>query len=213
MERKCYQYCAIGDSLTVGVGSSFFTKGLITRYVYLTREVLNAPVIPSVFGKIGATTGDILNSLNNPIIRRRIENSEIITITAGGNDLIHAAEQYLLDKNEEDFFYALENGNKNLKAIIHQIVEFKQKDALYIIRMMNLYNPFSDIKGTDTWVEAYNQNIERLARSPIVKVANIHDLFYGKEKELLSMDHIHPNSQGYHIIADALSQLGYAPLI
>lgn len=213
MERKVYRYCGIGDSLTVGVGSILFTKGFITRYLYLTGKVLKAPILPSTFGKIGATTGDILDSLNNKFVAKEIEEADIITITAGGNDLIDAAENFAEDKNEDDFFIALESGKRNLKNIIHRIMEIKQKQDPYIVRMMNLYNPFPELMVADKWVEAFNHNIERLKKPPIIKVADIHDLFLNREKELLFFDHIHPNYKGYAIIADALSRLGYEPLI
>ncbi|PTY73831.1 hypothetical protein B5V88_16615 [Heyndrickxia sporothermodurans] len=212
MERRIIRYCAIGDSLTVGIGSDIFSKGFITRYVYLTRQALNTRVHPAVFGKTGATTGDILKSLNHPFLYKGIKEADIITITAGGNDLIDAAKQFLQDKKEEDFFIALEKGKRNLEDIIKRLTDIKQNDQRYIIRMMNLYNPFPEIKGVDKWVEAFNHNIESLTKSPLIKVADIHHLFMGKEQEVLSSDHIHPNHRGYCLIANALTKLGYDPL-
>ncbi|MGE8205156.1 GDSL-type esterase/lipase family protein [Heyndrickxia sp. NPDC080065] len=213
MDRRFLRYCAIGDSLTVGVGSTCFVKGFITRYLSLTRKTVEMPIFPSIFGKSGATSGDILNNLNHPFISTRVKDAEIITITAGGNDLIGAAKAFLQNKNEKDFLIALENGKKNLSKIINRIMNLKHSQGPYIIRMINLYNPFPNIAGADKWVEEYNHNIERLANPPIIQVANIHDLFHGKEKELLAHDHIHPNNKGYLIIANALFQLGYEPLI
>lgn len=207
--RDVLGYCALGDSLTVGVGSTFFVKGFITRYLYLTRQTLKRPIAPVVFGKIGATSADIANSLNYPTIIEGIKRSEIITITAGGNDLIDAAQNFLQTKNEKEFLVALDNCNKNLTTIVERIKSIKRDHPSYIIRMINLYDPFSDIPGTDKWVEAFNRSIERHSQSPIIKVANIHDLFAGKEEMLLANDHIHPNDHGYAIIADALHHLGY----
>jgi lysophospholipase L1-like esterase len=207
--KEVLRYCAIGDSLTVGVGSSYFIKGFITKYLNLTRETLNKPIIPYIFGKNGATTADILRSLLHPFVRGGIIRSDIITITAGGNDLIDAAEAFLQTKNEKEFYVAQDHGKKNLAAIIDTIIKMKSERDPYIIRMMNLYDPFENIPGTDKWVESFNQGIERLSSPPFIKVANIHDRFKGKTNELLANDHIHPNNLGYSIIADALYELGY----
>ena len=213
MEKRHINYCGLGDSLTVGVGSNIFEKGFIGRYLFLTRKAFNQPIAPAVFARVGATTGDILKSFEHPLVCKTIKEAEIITITAGGNDLIDAAEQFLQDKKEEDFFIALESGKKNLSNIIQQIMTFKREAEPYIIRMINLYNPFPELKGSDKWVEAFNHDIERLANPPVIRVADIHDLFLGKEKELLANDHVHPNTKGYHLIANSLHQLGYEPLL
>ncbi|MBS4171984.1 GDSL-type esterase/lipase family protein [Bacillus sp. FJAT-49736] len=206
------RFCAIGDSLTLGVGSSYFVKGFITKYLWLLRRSLQVPIVPYIFGRNGATTANILRSLDHPFVKEGIIRSKVITITAGGNDLIDAAESFLRTKNEKEFFNAVDHGKKNLAAIIDTIQGMKKNGSPYIIRMMNLYDPFENIPGTDKWVEAFNQGIERLSSPPNIKVANIHDRFKGRTKELLARDHVHPNDKGYGIIADAIFELGVDPL-
>ena len=95
MKKRHINYCGLGDSLTVGVGSNIFEKGFIGKYLFLTRKrPFNQPIAPAVFARVGATTGDILKSFEHPFVCRTIKEAEIITITAGGNDLIDAAEQF-----------------------------------------------------------------------------------------------------------------------
>ncbi|PKR86703.1 GDSL-type esterase/lipase family protein [Heyndrickxia camelliae] len=210
--NELVRYCAIGDSLTVGIGSTYFVKGFITKYLWLLRRSLNKPIVPYIYGKSGATTADILKMLNNPFVKEGIIRSSIITLTAGGNDLIDSAQLFLKNKNEKDFFLAVDQGKKNLASIMDRILNMKKGGEPFIIRMMNLYDPFENIPGTDKWVEAYNQGIERLSSPPMIKVANVHDRFKGKTKELLAIDHVHPNNKGYEVIADAFFELGVDPL-
>ncbi|KQL55046.1 hypothetical protein AN964_17060 [Heyndrickxia shackletonii] len=206
------RYCAIGDSLTVGIGSTYFIKGFITKYLWLLRRSQNLPIVPYIYGRSGATTANILKMLQHPFVKEGIIRSNIITITAGGNDLIDAAQVFLKNKNEKDFFLAVEHGKKNLATIIDTILKMKNGGVPFIIRMMNLYDPFENIPGTDKWVEAFNLGIEQLSSPPAIKVANVHDRFKGRTNELLANDHVHPNNRGYEVIADALFELGIDPL-
>jgi len=210
--NELLRYCAIGDSLTVGIGSTYFVKGFITKYLWLLRKSLDKPIVPYIYGKSGATTANILKMLHHPFVKEGIIRSNIITLTAGGNDLIDAAQAFLKNKNEKDFFLAVDHGKKNLASIMETILNMKTGEEPFIIRMMNLYDPFENIPGTDKWVEAYNQGIEQLSSPPMIKVANVHDRFKGKTNELLAIDHVHPNNRGYEVIAEELFKLGIGPL-
>jgi lysophospholipase L1-like esterase len=210
-KRRALGYCALGDSLTAGVGSSYFMYGFITRYLYLTRQAFPVHIFPNLFGKSGATSQEIAKSVQFPVIREAIKHADIITITAGGNDLIHAAKAFLKTKNQQEFMKALDHCHVNIQQLLHEIDYIKGRDP-YIIRALNLYNPFTSISGTDQWVTAFNRNIEGLLSRKNGRVADIHSLFFGKEKELLAGDHVHPNDKGYIIIANALHGLGYGGL-
>ena len=213
MAQNYIRYVALGDSLTVGVGSSPFLRGFVCRFKTYAETDLQNHICLDIFAKTGATTGDVLHSLKHPLIRNRINSAQIITITAGGNDLINAYKEFLVTKDSKTFTNALVNCKKNILHIINNITKEKStSNQQYMIRLVTLYNPLPEISRGDKWVQAFNEHIQSFAKLPHVKVADIYRLFKGKEKELLSVDHVHPNDKGYEQIALALRNIDYSPL-
>ncbi|RYM06205.1 hypothetical protein EWH99_03745 [Sporolactobacillus sp. THM7-7] len=83
--RKHPFYVALGDSLTVGVGSTLFLPDFVAHYRKTLETVLRQPVGLRVLAKNGATTEDILYALQHPEVEKTIREADVITITAGGN--------------------------------------------------------------------------------------------------------------------------------
>lgn len=77
--------------------------------------------------------------------------------------------------------------------------------------MLDIYNPFSELPLAAKWVQGMNAHLRSLTSSTI-RITNLYAAFKGREKELLSADKIHPNPQGYQVIAEELNRLGYSPL-
>lgn len=214
MIHEPYQYSALGDSLTVGIGSDLFHPGFVWRYAEDCESALGRPVYFDTIAKSGATSGEILVATYVPAVVDSIRSSEIITITAGANDLIDAAERYLIVQNTEDLFKALETATTNINKLIDQIHEIHNPGKnRYMIRMLNLYNPFPQIPGADQWIERFNQALLALSSHQHIRVADVHSPFAGRQEELLVPGGIHPNVKGYKVIAEQLNQLGYAPLV
>jgi lysophospholipase L1-like esterase len=186
-------YLALGDSLTVGYGA-MFGRGFVDQYCWLAQQRLHKYIGMQNVGKIGATSGDIAALLTDADIRYLVQIADLITLTAGGNDLIRAAKQYYSDGKASGFQTSLQHCHENYKSIIN-----------------TLYNPLPQLAEGIEWVTKFNQNIQSFEGHNI-RMAKIYAPFLGKEKELLSFDHIHPNARGYHVIAAQLDQLGYAPL-
>ncbi|RBW67863.1 GDSL-type esterase/lipase family protein [Bacillus taeanensis] len=212
-EKDVLRYTAIGDSLSVGVGASLFSPGFVERYLHLAENKLQKQIDVMKFAETGATTEDVLKSLDLPFVEEEIKNSEMITITAGGNDLIDVAEKFLETKDEQVLLQALTNCRKNMSSILKKIHQLKSQSAdLYFIRLVNLYNPFPDRKEAVKWVRAFNKHLESFSRLKGVSVAKIDQAFQGNEERFLSFDGVHPNDFGYDKIAEVLNELGYAPL-
>lgn len=83
------RYLAIGDSLTVGFGA-LPSRGWVSRYRAETERLFRRPVVCRKAAKIGATSGEVLRMITR-MPGEWIARADIITITAGGNDLIRAA--------------------------------------------------------------------------------------------------------------------------
>jgi lysophospholipase L1-like esterase len=210
-KNNVLSYTALGDSLTLGVGTFIFSPGFVDYYTDFIEEALNQYVALQVIANSGATTSDVLNSLKSEFVVENIINSEIITITAGGNDLINGAKDYIKTKNDKGLKDSLEKCKRNMSKIMTIIKDYKSSSKPYIVRIVNLYNPLPDIKFSDYWVDAFNDHLGSFS-GEYIKIANIRSTFKGNEDKLLSYDKIHPNEQGYFTIANALNELGYDPL-
>jgi lysophospholipase L1-like esterase len=210
-----FQYVALGDSLTVGVGSSLFSPGFVQRFQQLAAEKLGTQVFLQVFAHSGFLSNDILQSLEDEIIQEQLKGANIITITAGGNDLIQAARQFEEDHRESDFNSALDNCMENYRKLIMGIRKLKDNRTRlfpFIIRLINLYNPLPQNDLAEKWIKRFNIQLNYLSKAPFISVAKIDRIFKGHEKEYLSFDGIHPNDFGYKKISDSLDLLGYGQL-
>lgn len=211
MSYNSLQYIAIGDSLTAGIGIPFLNSGFPEFYRKLSEHTLEKRIYLHKFGKSGATTGDILNMLDSPTVRRAIKCANIITITAGGNDLINVAKNLLRHNDKKSVIHAMQQSQENYSKIIKKI-QIIDKENPSILRLMNLYNPFPHIPVADEAIKTFNIAISRFAKQQNIKVADVYHVFSDKEKALLSKDGVHPNQEGYHQMALTFSKLGYAPL-
>ncbi|MFF2175954.1 GDSL-type esterase/lipase family protein [Lysinibacillus sp. NPDC058147] len=211
MDFNHLRYLAIGDSLTVGIGVPFMDPGYVEYYRCLSQQILKNRISYQKFARSGATTEDVINMLNAPIVMEAVKCANIITITAGGDDLINAAKDFLINKNEEIIARAIKQSGKNISKILDKIHHLDKQDR-YILRLQNLYNPFSDIPIADEGIRAFNSLIKSFGREMNVKVADIYSVFKGNEKAFISSGGVHPNSRGYYQMALALSKLGFSPL-
>ncbi|MFF2449736.1 GDSL-type esterase/lipase family protein [Neobacillus sp. NPDC058068] len=211
MDFNHLRYLAIGDSLTVGIGIPVLDPGFVENYRYLSQKILKKRIYLQKYAWSGATTKDVLFMLNAPLVTEAVNCANIITITAGGDDLINAAKGYLINKNEESISQAIKQSGNNISKIVEKIHHLDKQDK-YILRIMNLYNPFINIPIADEAIRAFNSLINRFGRELNVKIADIYSVFKGNEKVLLSSGGVHPNSRGYYQMALAFSRLGYSPL-
>ncbi|MFC0271464.1 GDSL-type esterase/lipase family protein [Metabacillus herbersteinensis] len=212
-EKKQHQflkYMALGDSLTVGVGASFLAPGFVSNYARLTEAELNARVFVDVYARSGIETGEVLKIVENPCLHEKIKHANIITLSAGGNDLISASKVFADTGSDADLQESLKECRENVGNIITIVKELK-KDCgePYMIRILNLYNPLPELPLSDKWVRLFNRHLNSFDDGSLIRVANIYSIFKGREDELLSRDRIHPNNRGYEEIAYTLLQLGY----
>lgn len=207
------QYTALGDSLTVGVGAGLFEPGFVQRYKRKVEVDLNEEVSLLVFAKSGLETSEILAMLNEPFIMEQVKKADVITITGCGNDLLQSLEIYEKEKDEHVFLEASSHCQKNYSGMLEKIRDIKgEKDTRYLVRLLNLYNPFPSIELADKWISGFNRHLKQLESAPQIKVIDTYAVFKGREKEYLSIDRVHPNSRGYEAMAEKLRAAGYGPL-
>ena len=207
------QYTTLGDSLTVGVGAGLFEQGFVQRYKRKMEEDLNEEVSLIVFAKSGLETSEILAMLNEPFIMEQVKKADVITITGCGNDLLQSLEIYEKEKDEHVFLEASSHCQKNYSGMLEKIREIKgEKDTRYLVRLLNLYNPFPSIELADKWISGFNRHLKQLESAPQIKVIDTYAVFKGREKEYLSIDRVHPSSRGYEAMSEKLRAAGYGRL-
>lgn len=207
MKREL-EYLALGDSLTAGNGAPP-ESSFVQQYIRLTEDSLGLAVKAEQAGKSGATAEQILQCIcENAQVKAAAERSTIITLTAGGNDLIQAAKMFYFDNDRRHLMSALKKFQRNLTNILKTIHRLKEGNGTYAVKTVGLYNPLPEFEEAVFWVHKFNDHICSL-QSERVQFINIYDDFVGKEDEYLAEDRFHPNVKGYRIIAERVHSAGF----
>ncbi|WP_226671569.1 GDSL-type esterase/lipase family protein [Metabacillus litoralis] len=203
-------YVALGDSLTVGVGASFLAPGFVGQYVRLLEKEQHVPVCTNIYAKSGIETDGVLNIIENQTVYNKIEHANIISISAGGNDLIQASKDFIESGEAAELAQSVKECHSNMVKIMTTIHRLKKECGVpYRIYLLNLYNPLPQIQLAEKWVKLFNQHLNSFHNGKTIFVADLYSVFKGKQEELLSRDRIHPNNLGYKKIAEQLIALGY----
>ena len=185
----------------------------VKHYEKLMESTFRKKVIVYQFSKGGLTSAQILNMLADPFVRHAIEHADIITISAGGNDLMKAGRRFLFSRDDRIIESACEKALANIREMILEIMMIKSGvNSPYLIRFVGLYNPFPFLPASDYWIRTFNQKLMSFSDVHMA-VADIYSIFKKEGTRLLSFDGFHPNQRGYQLIAETLHCLGYSPLI
>lgn len=199
--EKTINYMAFGDSLTVGFGAPD-GRGFVYSFKMKVEQWLNVPVQLIQAGTNGATTSELLQTLeSDPQIQKDVQEADIITITAGGNDLIQAAIPFFYQNDPAFLKSALQTYESNYKEIMAQIETLRQGiDTPYVIALIGLYNPLPQVPESAYWVQRFNLFLRKLEQ-PHIHIVQVYDAFVGQDTRYLSDDAIHPNEDGYDELA------------
>ena len=111
---------------------------------------------------------------------------------------------------------AFDGFRPNLTATLDRL---READPSLRILLLTLYNPFEHVPGVGgigdlslegkpatPFTEGLNDIIRDIAQGrDDVTVVDIYPLFQGRSQELISGDGIHPNDEGYRVMADAVT--------
>jgi lysophospholipase L1-like esterase len=204
-----WDYVALGDSLAVGIGAR---RGYVDRYASYLRIDTGARVNVLNLGQSGQTSAQLLQALrSDPSMRQAVGAAEVITFNIGINDLGHAGEAYENgtcggDNNQECLHMAVETFEENWDAVIAELLSLRSTDNI-IIRTAGIgYTPRVD-EVFEPYLDEVNRHVATTAANNNIPYAQP---YLGKE--YLSPDGLHPNDNGYEVIADQLRELGYRPL-
>ncbi|KMK75148.1 SGNH/GDSL hydrolase family protein [Alkalihalobacillus pseudalcaliphilus] len=213
------QYVAIGDSLTVGIGSSRNRNGdylgFVRPYSQFVAETLNRPVQICMIAKTGSTTQQLFKMINcNKMYEKQIYQADIITITAGSRDFLDAFEKAQIFGSLAPLQSVSQQVFHCLQAIISTITKIKKMcPKPYMIRIFNLYNPYENVAIFDSIIQKFNKSLYALELNKQVQIVDTYSLFKSYLHNYLSCDGQHPNDCGYQAMAEALFLTGFSPFL
>ena len=161
-------------------------------------------------GVNGAESSDVRAAVQTPNVRTLAASADAILLSAGGNDLSHAATRDL--RSPAEMAAAVDKARdgyaSNLRVILKDLRDANAKSPIYVI---GLYDPF-ELEGPQgrlgrSVILGWNSLAEETALAfPGVHVVPTFDIFDGRP-DRLSADRFHPNRKGYALIAQRVVQL------
>ncbi|MFT8321050.1 MAG: SGNH/GDSL hydrolase family protein [Bacillus sp. (in: firmicutes)] len=200
------QLLALGDSLTRGTGDDA-GEGYIGYLKETLQEKTKETISLSNYGVKGLTSKQLAKQVTQQEIQRQVSNADILFITIGGNDLFQGG-QTLNNLDEKSITALGTTYKKNLETILSTLRSMNKEAPVYLI---GLYNPFSDLENhaaTSKVVRDWNNETAEISSgySNIIFVPT-YDIFQQNVQSFLYSDHFHPNTKGYHLMAERVASL------
>lgn len=222
-EATPFNYVAIGDSLTEGVGDTTNQGGFVPLLTQSLTDTYDYQVTDSNYGVSGNTSKQILQRMQEKIdIQKSLAKADMMTLTVGGNDVMAVIRKNLTSLSVSSFTKPAKSYQKRLR----QIIELARADNEDLpIFILGIYNPFylnfPDMTEMQEIVDNWNDATESVTEEyDNVYFVPINDELYkginGEEgivstsgdqttvinDALFSGDHFHPNNIGYQIMSD-----------
>lgn len=197
---------ALGDSLTKGLGDDT-GKGYAGNIEDEVKQRTKKRVSLVNLAINGQTSIQLKQQVQEPEVQRQISSADFILVTIGGNDLFRGG-QGLLDYQSKNIAIIEKKYLTNLQFIFRQIRQVNSNADVFFV---GLYNPFIDLsegKATSQVVRKWNyDSAEISADFPKIIFVPTFDIFELNVNNYLYSDHFHPNTKGYHLIAERVAAL------
>lgn len=226
-KAKSFNYVAIGDSLTQGVGDSTNQGGFVPLLSQDLTDKYHYDVHYSNYGVSGNTSNQILKRMQEQTdIQEALAKANLMTLTVGGNDVMAVIRKNLANLSVSSFTESSKDYQKRLRQIIDLARTDNPNLPIYILGIYNpFYLNFPDMTEMQDIVDNWNTATEDVTKEyDKVYFVPINDLLYkgvnGEEgivstsgdqttvinDALFSGDHFHPNNIGYQIMSDAVME-------
>jgi lysophospholipase L1-like esterase len=198
---------SVGDSLTKGVGGNSKLGGYIP---YLKTQLEAEKGVKEVqftnFGVRGHKSNDLLKRLHTNPLRNAIDESNMVIITIGGNDIMKVVKENISGLDSSDFIQAKKQYGENLSNIIKSIRSENKEIPIVFIGLYNpFYSWFADVEEMDIILSDWNGLAQKVVSSfRRTYFVHIDNIFKSTTENLLYKDYFHPNDKGYSLIADRI---------
>lgn len=218
-----WNYVALGDSLAAGTGASY--EGYVERYAAYLEADTGAQVNVTNLGRNGQTSSELLHALrNDPSWRQAVGEADVLTFNIGLNDLGRAAGTYENGTcggadNQDCLREVVETVEGNWNAIIDELLSLRSTNDT-IIRTAGLgYTPYLGSEGAadggssgelndyqvfEPYLDEVNRRLATTASDNGIPYAEVR-----LDRGYINQDGVHPNDEGYEVIAGRLRELGY----
>ncbi|MGT2929903.1 SGNH/GDSL hydrolase family protein [Streptococcus dentasini] len=229
-EGKTFNYLALGDSLTEGVGDTTGQGGFVPILSRSLENDYGYQVASSNYGVAGNTSQQILKRMQNKKdLQKGLQKADMMTLTVGGNDVMAVLRRNLsADLKVDSFKKPAQEYQGRLRKIVKLARQSNQELPIYIVGIYNpFYLNFPDMTEMQTVVDNWNNSTQAVTKEyKNVYFVPVNDLLYkginGEEgitqssdgesgdsssiqnDALFEKDHFHPNNTGYQIMADAV---------
>jgi lysophospholipase L1-like esterase len=222
-----WNYVALGDSLAAGTGASY--EGYVNRFAAYLEADTGAQVNVTNLGRNGQTSSELLHALrNDPSWRRAVGEAYVLTVNIGLNDLGRAAATYENGTcggadNQDCLREVVSTVEGNWNAIFAELLSLRSTNDT-IIRTAGLgYTPYLDPEGAayggssgelnalqifEPYLDEVNRHLATMASDNGIPYAEVR-----LDGGYISQDRVHPNDEGYEVIAGRLRELGYNPFM
>lgn len=222
-EAKHFNYVAVGDSLTEGVGDTTNQGGFVPLLSQAMTDTYNYQVIYSNYGISGNTSQQILSRMTKQeAIQKSLAKADMMTLTVGGNDVMAVIRKHLTQLSVSTFKKPATAYQKRLRQIIELARSENEDLPIYVLGIYNpFYLNFPEMTEMQEIIDNWNESTESVTDEyDNVYFVPINDQLYkgidGEEgivstsgdqttvinDALFSGDHFHPNNIGYQIMSD-----------
>ena len=202
-------YVALGDSLAQG----FLNEGNLAigdgYPVYINEGIEDETeydVNKENFGFGGFRTVDVLSQLNEDDVQAYLQEAELITLNIGANDVLGAVDMPIEFDDPDlipNVLAAIETVEENVGQILDEVTQLNSDAPIYVMAYYNALPYEDDQDVVEIMIDALNEAITAGADNHNVTFVPTFDAFDGKHEIYLpNPDDIHPNEEGYRVIAD-----------
>ncbi|WP_423216573.1 SGNH/GDSL hydrolase family protein [Streptococcus equinus] len=222
-EARHFNYVAVGDSLTEGVGDTTNQGGFVPLLSQALTDTYNYQVTYSNYGISGNTSQQILSRMTKQeSIQKSLAKADMMTLTVGGNDVMAVIRKHLTKLSVSTFKKPATSYQKRLRQIIELARSENEDLPIYVLGIYNpFYLNFPEMTEMQEIIDNWNESTESVTDEyDNVYFVPINDQLYkgidGEEgivstsgdqttvinDALFSGDHFHPNNIGYQIMSD-----------
>jgi len=204
-------YVALGDSLAAGQTPN---REIDTGYSDLIAQELarNQPL--AFYSKDlsfpGFTTADVLERVQSKEARPMLQNANVITISAGANDLLRLiradAKSGSLSFQQIPADYSLNGVRKNMVMLLSDLKKIAPKAEIYVIGYYFAYPHARELQkvGTAKQLGILNEILAKVTKEAGVNFVNVATAFGDKATDKVpNASDVHPNAEGYRTMANS----------